>query len=375
MRVAPSSQTVWHRNTSRSPVASPAPSRPASRSAAASTSGGMALATLLRLRPSLSKSVRTRPLAVSTPQCGSIRNRRIPSAQLPRDRAALVGDEPARAVGRGERVVGAREDRLVERRSQSAFEPLQPSAGVAAAAARPGLAAGDHDHHHQQRGHHHGGGHPGADQGAAARRPRPRPRSGRAAGAARAARSRRRRRGRRRRRWRRPAAPASARARPPTPSASAATPRSTRARDGARALQQPPPQLLGGRLHVARVERGGRAGEDHAEQREQQAPRDQVAQVGVEQPRRRRRGPPGRSPRPCPITPASTRATQDQQRDREQRAGRRDADARAQHGQRRSGADRHRCGEQRSPPAAAAAIRTGAACRRPPASGRRSRRG
>ena len=113
--VAPSSQTVWQRKTSCSP--SPAariPIRPASRSAAAKTSGGSDLTTLLRSRPSASKSVRTRPSAVSIPQWGSIRNSRIPSCELLGDVVALVGDEPPRVVGGRERVVSAGVDDLVE---------------------------------------------------------------------------------------------------------------------------------------------------------------------------------------------------------------------------------------------------------------------
>ena len=113
--VAPSSQTVWQRKTSCSPSPSDRiPTLPASRSAAARVSGGSALTTLLRSRPSASKSVCTRPSLSSIPQCGSIRNRRMPSSSCCGDVVALVGDEPAGIVRGRERVVGAGEDDLVE---------------------------------------------------------------------------------------------------------------------------------------------------------------------------------------------------------------------------------------------------------------------
>ncbi len=108
--------------------------------------------------------------------------------------------------------------------------------------------------------------------------------------------------------------------------------------DAAGPLQQAGEPARGG-LDVAGVQRGRGAGQHDAEQPQQQAPGDQVAEVGVDQPRGRvahllvghlvLADHPGDHPR-----------LEDQQRDREQRPGCRDADADAQHGHAPVGAER-----------------------------------
>ncbi len=155
MRVAPSSQTVWHSQTSESPSSVVPPSWwPTRRSAAASTSGGSALATLLRSRCSVSKSVSTFPLSSSTPQCASIRKRRMPSSSWRGiGRSWLAMYQPG-TVGRRERVVGAGEGDLVElpvaqRLGAVAARRRNRRHGGLPVALRPG-----HDHHDGQHGRH-----------------------------------------------------------------------------------------------------------------------------------------------------------------------------------------------------------------------------
>ena len=135
--VAPSSQTVWQRNTSFSPSPSERiPTLPASRSAAARVSGGSALTTLLRSRPSASKSVCTRPSLPSIPQCGSIRNRRIPSSSCcGMSWSWLAMNQLGSSAAENELWVPAKTTSL-RRWLHSSGEPLQPSERLATARSR-----------------------------------------------------------------------------------------------------------------------------------------------------------------------------------------------------------------------------------------------
>src|SRR5215211_2413030 len=136
MRVAPSSQTLWQSHRSRVRDVSPAPSRPARRSAARSTFGGRLLATRLRSRASASKSVRTWP-PDSTPQCGSIRNSRIPSSSWRSTvRRWFAMYQPGLSAAEKELCVPAKTTSL-RRRSHRPRRPLQPFAVEATASRVP----------------------------------------------------------------------------------------------------------------------------------------------------------------------------------------------------------------------------------------------
>ena len=115
IRVAPSSQTVWQSQTSRSPLASPRPRLPGEplgrrQRLRRQRLGDPVAIAALGLEVGAHVAVASSP----TPQCGSIRAG-APRRRAGGDRMALVGDEPAGAVGGREGVVGAGEDGLVER--------------------------------------------------------------------------------------------------------------------------------------------------------------------------------------------------------------------------------------------------------------------